>query len=177
MIILWFSYGLGIFPVYDFDTVLVTISIRLRGKARLGKQLGCKSENHSKTLASTSKPVLGEAGDVSKPYWNRIKIVTKSYQNRIKIVSKPYPNRKPYQNRIKVVSKPYPNRKPYQNRMKIVTGRILEIISKSYRNRKNNYSRKWQFARTLNVTSLGFRVYQRTYLFRVPFLWTLYISP
>ena len=68
MIILWFSYGLGIFPVYDFDTVLVAISIRLRGKARLGKQLGCKSENHIKTLANTSKPVLGEAGDVSKSY-------------------------------------------------------------------------------------------------------------
>ena len=68
MIILWFSYGLGIFPVYDFDTLLVTISMRLRGKARLGKPLGCKSENHIKTLASTSKPVLGEAGDVSKSY-------------------------------------------------------------------------------------------------------------
>ena len=49
MIILWFSYGLGFFPVYDFDTVLVAITIRLRWKARLGKQLGCKSENISKT--------------------------------------------------------------------------------------------------------------------------------
>ena len=34
MVFLWFRC----FPVYDFDTVLVTISIRLRGKARLGNQ-------------------------------------------------------------------------------------------------------------------------------------------
>ena len=103
MIILWLSYGFGVFPVYDFDAVLDTISIRLRGKARLGKKHGCKSENHTKNLANTSKPVLWEAGDVSKSYQNRIKIVTKSYQNRIHIL----------------------------NHIKIVTGRILEIVSKS----------------------------------------------
>ena len=80
--------------------------------------------------------------------WRRIEIVLKSYQNRNEIISKSC------QNRIKIVFKPYPNRKPYQNRIKIVTGRVLEIISKSYRNRKNNYSRKWQFAMTLNVTIL-----------------------
>ena len=49
MVIFRFSYDLRVFPVYDFDTVLVTISIRVRGKARLGKQLGCKSENIPKT--------------------------------------------------------------------------------------------------------------------------------
>ena len=88
MNLLWLSYGSGVFPVYDFDAVLVAISIRLRGKARLGKQLGCKSENHIKNIANTSKPVLEEAGDESKSYQIRIKIVTKSYQNRIQIVSK-----------------------------------------------------------------------------------------
>ena len=45
MVLEWFRF----FPVYDFDTVLDTISIRLRGKARLGKQHGCKSETISKT--------------------------------------------------------------------------------------------------------------------------------
>ena len=50
MIILWFSYGLGVVPVYDFDTVLVAITIQLPGKARLGKQLGCKPENIIKNL-------------------------------------------------------------------------------------------------------------------------------
>ena len=90
MIILWFSYGSGLFPVCDFDTVLVAISIRLRGKARLGKQLGGKSESHIKNIANTSKQVLGEAGDESKSYQIRLKIVTKS---RIRIVSKTYPNR------------------------------------------------------------------------------------
>ena len=91
MNILWFSYGSGVFPVYDFDTVLVAISIRLRGKARLGKQLGCKSGNYIKNIANTSKPVLEEAGDESKSYQIRITIALKSYQNRIQIVSKPYP--------------------------------------------------------------------------------------
>ena len=88
MNILWFSYGSGVFPVYDFDTVLVAISIRLRGKARLGKQLGCKSGNYIKNIAKTSKPVLEEAGDESKSYQIRIKIVSKSYPNRIQTVSK-----------------------------------------------------------------------------------------
>ena len=64
MIIYWFSCCSGFFPVYDFDTVLVTISIRPRGKARLGTRGGCKSENHTKNIANTSKPVLEEAGDV-----------------------------------------------------------------------------------------------------------------
>ena len=63
------------FPAYDFDTVLATISIRLRRKARLGK-LGCKSENHITNIANPSKPVLEEAGDVSKSYQNRIEIAT-----------------------------------------------------------------------------------------------------
>ena len=64
MITYWFSYCSGFFPFYDFDTVLVTISIRPRWKARLGKRGGCKSENHTKSIANTSKPVLEEAGDV-----------------------------------------------------------------------------------------------------------------
>ena len=86
MIIFRFRYDLGVVAVYDLDTVLVAISIRLRGNARLGKQLGFKSENHIESLVNTSKPVLEEAGDVSKSY-------QKSYQNRIEIVSKSYRNR------------------------------------------------------------------------------------
>ena len=42
MLLLWFR----VFPASDFHTVLVSVSIRLRGKARLGKQLDCESENH-----------------------------------------------------------------------------------------------------------------------------------
>ena len=64
MVCLWFRA----FSVYDFDAVLVAISIRLRGKARPGKQLGCKSEDHFQNIANTTKPVLEEAGDVSKSY-------------------------------------------------------------------------------------------------------------
>ena len=96
MIIFRFRYDLGVVAVYDLDTVLVTISIRLRRNARLGKQLGFKSENHIKSLVSTSKPVLEEAGEVSKSYQNRIENVSKSYQTvakrirtRIRTVSKP----------------------------------------------------------------------------------------
>ena len=89
MVIFWFSYDLRVFPVYDFDTVPVTISIRVRGKARLGKQLGCKLK-HINILAKTSKPVLGEAGDVSKSCQDRNEIVSKSYQNRIQTVSTAY---------------------------------------------------------------------------------------
>ena len=96
MIIFRFRYDLGVVAVYDLDTVLVTISIRLRGNARLGKQLGFKSENHIKSLVNTSKPVLEEAGDVSKSYRDRIEIVSSR--------SKAYPN--PYPNRIQTVSKP-----------------------------------------------------------------------
>ena len=88
MIILWFSFGSGFFPVYDFDTVLVANSIRLRGKARLGKQLRCKSENHIKNIANTSKPVLEEAGDESKSHQIRMKFVSKSYPNHVQTVSK-----------------------------------------------------------------------------------------
>ena len=95
----------GFSPVYDFDTVLVAISIRLRGKARLAKQLGCKSGNYIKNIANTSKPVLEEAGDESKSYQIRIKIVLKSYQNRIQTVSKPYPNRNKIINRKEIVKK------------------------------------------------------------------------
>ena len=106
MNILWFSYGSGVFPVfpvYDYDTV--AISRRLRGKARLGKQLGCRSGNYIKNIANTSKPVLEEAGDESKSYQIRIKFVLKSYQNRIQIVSKPYPNRNKIINRKEIVRK------------------------------------------------------------------------
>ena len=103
MNILWFSYGSGDFPGYDFDTVLVAISIRLHGKARLGKQLSCKSENHIKNIANTSKPVLEEAGDESKSYQIRIEIVSKSYPNRIQTVSKSYPNRNKIINRKEIV--------------------------------------------------------------------------
>ena len=83
MIILWFSYGLGVFPVYDFDTVLVAITIQLPGQARLGKQLGCKPEKLSKTYSKHIETSPGGG-------WRRIeiiKIVTKSYQNRIQTVS------------------------------------------------------------------------------------------
>ena len=139
MIILWFSYGLGVFPF----TILIRFWLRFQyGYA--GKH-GSESSSAAspKTYQKPSKDIKTSLGGG----WRRIE--TKSYQNRNEIVSKSN------QHRIKIVSKSYPNRIHSVNHINIVTGRIIEIISKSYRHRKNNYSRKWLFAKTLNVTSLN----------------------
>ena len=140
MIIFWFSYGLGVFPF----TILIRFLLRLQysypGKHGSESSSAASPKTYQKPIANTSKPVPGEVGDVSRSYQNRNEIVSKSYRNRYEIVSKSYPNR------IHIVK-----------HIKIVTERIIEIISKPYRHRKNSYSRKWLFAK-LNVTNLGFRV-------------------
>ena len=80
----WRPFGRCCIAVYDFDTVLVAITIQLPGKARLGKKLGCKPENISKTY---SKHIETSPGEGWRRIENRIKIVSKSYQNRIQTVS------------------------------------------------------------------------------------------
>ena len=85
----------GFFTVYDFDTVLVTISIRLCGKARTARKAARLQ--------------------VRKPYQEPSKHIKTSPGGgwrRIEIVSKPYPQREPYQNR---------NRKDHSNNITIVS--------------------------------------------------------
>ena len=87
MIILWFSYGLGAFPGYDFDAATRQSTAPAKQQTRL--QVRKPYQKPSKHIKASP----GEAGDVSK-----------SYQNRNEIVSKSYPNLEIIQHRIEIVN-------------------------------------------------------------------------